>query len=62
MPATLAYDVARGKEEIAKAKELEIITESLYESNKEAINAYKLQIKILENQFQREWGNARKDN
>lgn len=61
MPVTIAYDVARGKEEIASAKEQEIITESLYESCKEAINAYKLQIRILENQYQREWGEAKNE-
>ena len=61
MPATIAYDIARGKAEIANAKEQEIITESLYESCKEAINGYKLQIKILENQYQREWGQAKND-
>ena len=46
MPVTIAYDIARGKEEIAKAKEYEIITECLYKSCQEAINTYKLQIKI----------------
>lgn len=59
MPVTIAYDIARGKQEIAEAKENEIITESLYESCKEAINSYKLQIKILENQLDREWGHAK---
>ena len=61
MPSTIAYDVARGKEEIASSKEQEIITESLYESCKEAINAYKLQIRILENQYQREWGEVKNE-
>lgn len=59
MPVTIAYDIARGRQEIAEAKENEIITESLYESCKEAINSYKLQIKILENQLDREWGHAK---
>lgn len=59
MPVTIAYDIARGKQEIAEAKENEIVTESLYESCKEAINSYKLQIKILENQLDREWGHAK---
>ena len=59
VPATTSYDIARGKEEIATAKENEIITESLYKSCQEAILVYKLQIKILENQLQREWGQAK---
>ena len=61
MPVTIAYDIARGKTEIAQAKEQEIITESLYESCKEAINAYKLQIKILDAQYQREWGMSKNE-
>lgn len=56
MPVTIAYDIARGKEEIADAKEKEIIQESLYESCKEAINTYKLQIKILQEQINKEYG------
>lgn len=56
MPVTIAYDIARGKEEIADAKEKEIITESLYESCKEAINTYKLQMKILQEQINKEYG------
>lgn len=57
MQATLCGDVARGKEEIAEAKEQEIITESLYKSCQEAINVYKVQIKILQEQLSREWTN-----
>ena len=56
-PVTIAYDIARGKEEVADAKEQEIITESLYKSCQEAINTYKLQIKILQEQINKEWAN-----
>ncbi len=56
MPVTIAYDIARGKEEIANAKEQEIITECLYKSCQEAINTYKLQIKILQEQINKEIG------
>lgn len=55
MPATLAADVARGKEDIAAAKEQEIIAESLYKSCQEAINTYKIQIKVLQEQITREY-------
>lgn len=48
MPVTIAYDIARGTENVANAKEQEIITECLYKSCQEAINTYKLQIKILQ--------------
>ena len=54
MPVTIAYDIARGKEEVAQAKEKEIITECLYKSCQEAINTYKLQIKILQEQINKE--------
>lgn len=55
MPVTIAYDIARGDEEVAKAKEQEIITETLYKSCQEAINTYKLQIKILQEQMNRDY-------
>ena len=56
MPVTMAYDVARGNPEIAKLKQDEISKETIYKANQESINAIKLQIKILDNQIQREWG------
>lgn len=59
MPVTIAYDIARGKEEIADAKEKEIIAETLYKSCQEAINTYKLQIKILQEQINKEWVNEK---
>jgi hypothetical protein len=57
MPVTIAYDIARGKEEVADAKEKEIIAECMYKSCQEAINTYKLQIKILQEQINKEWSN-----
>lgn len=56
-PVTIAYDIARGKEEIAEFKRQEIISESLYKSCQEAINSYKLQIKILQEQINKEYHN-----
>lgn len=57
MPVTIAYDIARGTENVAKAKEQEIITECLYKSCQEAIQTYKLQIKILQSQINNEYNN-----
>lgn len=54
MPVTIAYDIARGTEQVANAKEQEIITECLYKSCQEAINTYKLQIKILQQNINKE--------
>ena len=56
MPVTIAYDVARGDKEIAKAKYNEIAKEAVYKANQEAIASIKLQIKIIENQINREFG------
>ena len=58
MPVTIAYDIARGKEEVANAKEQEIIAEAMYKSCQEAINTYKLQIKILQEQINKEWADV----
>lgn len=56
MAITLASDIARGDEEIATAKMVEIKKEAIYKANMESINAIKLQIKVIENQITRELG------
>lgn len=53
---TLAGDIARGKPEIAKLKFNEISKEALYKANQESINATKLEIKIIQEQINKEWG------
>lgn len=58
VPVTIAYDIARGDEQVAELKKQEIISESLYKSCQEAINSYKLQIKILNNQIENEYNNG----
>ena len=58
MPVTIAYDIARGNEEVAELKKQEIIAESLYKSCQEAINTYKLQIKIINEQIKNEYNNG----
>lgn len=55
MPVTICSDLARGKKEVAEAKEQEIITECLYKSCQEAILTYKLQIKVLQNQIDKDY-------
>ena len=54
---TLAGDIARGKPEIAKLKFQEISKEAIYKANQESINVLKLQIKIIQNQMDKEWNN-----
>ena len=52
---TLAGDISRGTPEIAKLKFKEISCEAIYLANKEAINSLKLQIKIIQEQINKEW-------
>jgi len=52
---TLAGDIARGKPEIAKLKFEEIAKEAVYKANQETINVYKLQIKIIQEQINKEY-------
>lgn len=56
-PVTLVPDLARGIPRIAKLRLQKDLTETLYKSAQEAIQSYKLQIRILDAQIQREWGN-----
>lgn len=60
MAATIAYDVARGKEEIANLKFQEICKEAIYKANQEAIQSIKLKMRLTESQLQREWGTTGK--
>ena len=55
-PVTHLADIARGEKKIANLRLNRDIAQGLYDSSKEAINMYKLKIKILESQFEREWG------
>ena len=54
---TLAGDIARGRKEIATLKFKEISAEAIYKANLESINATKLQLKIIQEQLNKEWSN-----
>lgn len=54
-PVSIISDVCRGSPEIAELKFKRDCAEVVYKSAMEAINGYKLQIKVLENQIDREW-------
>jgi len=56
MPVTIAYDIARGNSEVAHLKFQEIAKEAIYSANKECINAVKLEIKIIQEQLNKEYG------
>ena len=42
---------------VAEARYRRDIAEAIYRANQEAINSIKLEIRIIESQLQREWGN-----
>lgn len=54
---TLAGDLARGIPSVAQLKFEEISKEAIYKANLESINALKLEIKILQNQIDKEFSN-----
>lgn len=45
-----------GIPKVAEARFKRDVTEAVYKANLEAINSIKLQLRLLENQLQREWG------
>lgn len=59
MPVTIIGDVCRGQKDIAQLRFERDCAEVLYRSALEAINSIKLQIRVIENQVSREWGQAR---
>ena len=54
-PVSIISDICRGSSEIAELKFKRDCAEVVYKSALEAINSYKLQIRVLENQIDREW-------
>ena len=60
MPVTLIQQVVYGTPEVAQKRFERDVKEAVYQANQEAINSTKLQIKVIENQLSREWGNATK--
>lgn len=57
-PVTVISDICRGKPEIAKLRFERDCAEVVYKSAMEAINSYKLQIRIMDAQVEREWHSA----
>ena len=54
-PVTIISDLCRGDPDVAKLRLERDIALTVYESAQEAINGYKLQIRILDSQIEREW-------
>lgn len=59
MPVTLIQQTIYGVKSVADLRFQRDIKETMYKANLEAIQGIKLQIKILENQLDREWGNVK---
>jgi len=55
-PVTIISDICRGTEDIAKLKLERDIAKQVYKAALEACNVYKIQIRVLENTIEREWG------
>lgn len=56
MPVTLIQQVVYGIPEVAQKRYMRDVKEAVYQANQEAINSIKLQIRVIENQLNREWG------
>lgn len=59
MPVTLIQQVVYGVPEVADKRFKRDVKEAIYQANQEAINSIKLQIRVIEGQLNREWGNTR---
>lgn len=57
-PVTIMSDICRGDPQIAKLRFERDVAEVVYKAALEAINSYKLQIRILDAQVEREWNSA----
>lgn len=55
MPVTLIAQIIYGVPEVAQARFERDVKEATYKANQEHINVVKLQIKILNDQLDREW-------
>lgn len=55
MPVSIISDICRGEPEIADLRLKKDIAEVQYKATSEAIQNYKLQIRILDAQIEREW-------
>lgn len=57
-PVTIISDICRGEEEIADLKCSRDCSEAVYKASQEAINVYKLRMRMLDAQITREWNSG----
>lgn len=58
MPIGMIDKTCYGIPSVAEARFKRDVAEAVYKANLEAINSTKLQMRLLENQLQREWGHS----
>lgn len=58
LPATIINLVVYGSGKVPELRFTRDVKETIYQANMDAINSLKLQIRIIENQIEREWGQA----
>lgn len=58
-PATLVKDIALGDEYVAGLRLKRDIAKTSYDTAKDAVNVYKLNVRLVESQIEREWGLAK---
>lgn len=59
MPVTLIDKVVYGVQEVADLRFDRDVKETVYQANQEAINSTKLKLRVVDGQYQREWGQAK---
>lgn len=57
-PVTITSDLCRGREDIAELKKLRDCSEAIYKASQEAINVYKLRIRMLNEEMTRIWNSG----
>lgn len=58
MPISLINQIVYGVPVVAELRLKRDIADTVYQANLEAINSTKLQMRVIENQIEREWGQA----
>lgn len=56
MPIGMISKVYKGEPDVAEKRFALIQAEAMKDANKEAVMSYKLQLRLVEDQIQREWG------
>lgn len=57
-PVSIISDVCRGREDIASLKTLRDCSETVYKASQEAVNVYKLRIRVLQEEMRMDWNSG----